>query len=216
MKITVFLFLLFILSGCDIQYQGDTRLLVTGKVVDRDGSPISGMDVITKVSLGYGFGNSKDDIGITSTNDQGVFTMLFPKPKGKVEYTIHFLSTENFQDKRFVNIFYENFTEYAFRLGETTLHKNDDIVNLNFSFNQINPQNSITELNVIGMLADYRVWVNPGDEHENNIYYRHHQVAKNQILVLEYIVHDFTNNQNTSHTETIEIGEQNVTYTITY
>src|SRR5690606_38184628 len=143
------------------QYQGDTRLLVTGKVVDREGSPISGMDVITKVSLGYGLGSREDDIGITTTDDQGVFIMLFPKPKGKIDYTIYFLSTENYQEKRFVNIFYEDFTDYAFRLDQTTLYKNDDIVSLNFSFNQINPQNSITELNVIGMLADYRVWVNP-------------------------------------------------------
>lgn len=208
--------MLFILSGCDIQYQGDTRLLVTGKVVDRDGSPISGVDVITNVSLGYGFGGRNEDIGITSTDDQGVFTMLFPKPKGEIDYTIHFLSTENYQEKRFVNIFYEDFTDYAFRVGEVSLFKNDDIVNLDFSFNQINPQNNITELNVIGMLADYRVWVNPIDEHQNNIYYRQHEVAKNQTLVLEYIVHNFTNNQNTTHTETIEIGEQNVTHTITY
>ena len=216
MKRTVFLLILFILSGCDIQYQGDTRLLVTGKVVDRDGSPISGIDVITNVSRGYGFGGRNDDIGITSTDDQGVFTMLFPKPKGEIDYTIHFLSTENYQEKRFVNIFYEDFTDYAFRVGEVSLFKNDDIVNLDFSFNQINSQNSITELNVIGMLADYWVWVNPNDEHQNNVYYRRHQVAKNQTLVLEYIVHDFTNNQNTTHTETIEIGEQNVTHTITY
>jgi hypothetical protein len=216
MKIPVFLFLLFILAGCDIQYQGDTRLLVTGKVIDRNGSPISGMDVITKVSMGTGFGSRKDNIGIASTDHQGVFTMLFPKPKGEIDYTIHFLSTENYQEKRFVNIFYEDFTDYAFRMGETTLYKNDDIVNLDLSFNQINQQNNITELNVIGMLADYVVWVNPIDDHQNYVYYRQHQVAKNQTIVLEYVVHDFTNNQNTSHTETIEIGEQNVTHTITY
>ncbi|MEX2350420.1 MAG: hypothetical protein WD554_06030 [Flavobacteriaceae bacterium] len=216
MKNSVFIFLVFILSSCDIQYEGNTRLLVTGEVVGRNGSPLSGVDVIAKISQGSGFGSRKENIGITTTDEQGVFKMLFPKPKGEIDYTIHFLSAENYQEKRFVNIFYEDFNDYAYRMGETTLYKNDDIVNLDFSFNQINPQNNITELNVIGMLADYLVWVNPNDEQQNYVYYSQYQVAKNQTLVLEYIVHDFINNQNTSHSETIVIEEQNVTYTITY
>lgn len=214
-KISFLCFVLLLLS-CDIQYEGKNRLMVSGKVIDKNGNPISNIEVITNVSNGSGWGSRNDDIGIDLTDSQGNFTMLFPKPKGKIEYSIQFYEdNELYQEKKFVNILYEDFSNLSFHLGEVKLYKNEDIINLNLDFSTENYSKEIRDLNLIGETSDDIVWVNlPDDNYSYPQYF--FQVIKNQTLTIEYNVYDYSNNQTTFHTENIEIGEEDLFYTITY
>lgn len=213
----VFLFCLVLLfSGCGIHYEGDNRLMVSGKVIDRNGNSISNIEVITNVSNGNGWGSSDDDIGIDLTDNQGNFTMLFPKPKGEIEYSIQFHDDNGlYQEKRFMNIFYEDFSNLGYNLGEVKLYKKEDLVNLILYFSTENSSKQIRILNLMGETSDDMVWVNPLDD---NYYYPQYfyQVIKNQTITVEYSLSDYSNNQTTIHTENIEIGEENLSYTIIY
>ncbi len=214
-KIYILCFSLLMLS-CDIQYEGDNRLMIRGKVIDKEGNPISNLEVITNVSNGNGWGSRSEDIGIDITDIQGSFTMFFPKPKGEIAYSVQFRDyDELYQDKRFVNIFFEDFSNLEYNLQEVKLYKKEDIVNLQLNFSTENFSKEIRDLNLIGEASNDMVWVNPLDD--DNYYTQYfYQVIKNQTITIEYNVYDYSNHQTTIHTETIYIADEDLSYIITY
>ncbi len=216
-KIYFFCFAL-LLSGCTIQYDGSNRLLVSGKIIDKNGNPISNIEVITNVSNGSGWGNSNDDIGIDLTDSQGNFMMFFPKPKrDDLQYSIQFQGYDGiYQEKRFMNVLYEDFSNLEYNLDVIKLYKQEEIINLELYFASENYSKQIADIHLIGEISNNEVWVNLPNE--DNYYYpqNFYQVVKNQVITVEYSVYNSSNNQTTYHTESIEIGEEDLSYTINY
>lgn len=168
------------------------------------------------MSNGNEWGSRSEDIGIDITDIQGNFTMFFPKPKGEIAYSVQFRDyDELYQDKRFVNIFFEDFSNLEYNLQEVKLYKKEDIVNLQLNFSTENFSKEIRDLNLIGEASNDMVWVNPLDD--DNYYTQYfYQVIKNQTITIEYNVYDYSNHQTTIHTETIYIADEDLSYIITY
>lgn len=197
-------------SCSDIDYNGKTRLMVKGKVTDKNGNPLQRIDVETEV-YGVEISVSSDVISVTKTDANGDFVMLFPEPESGTRFRVKLVDeNEVFYHKTYNNIKRENFLDLEYNLREIHLFEPVDLVNLSIRF-QTNSSNRINQSKIIGSIAgDYNV--NP----DENWFYEHNVLAvKNQVITVEYTVRDY-NNQITNHTQNIEIGTENLTYTINY
>lgn len=209
-----FYLLLFalIFIGCEIEYDGENRLVIEGKVIDKNGNPIRGISVETEV-YGAEIDVKSDIISFTETNSDGNFVMLFPKPKGGTRFRVKLVDdNEEFHYKTYIGIKKENFYNLGYNLGEIQLFESSDLVSLEINF-QSNTNKKVTDLKLIGGVAG-EYYVNP----PNEWYYSYNsvQVVKNQMITVEYKVRNYDNNHITIHTENITIGEENLTYTLNY
>lgn len=216
MKRFIPFFVLGLLYNCQIQYDVSTRYVFEGQVQDRYGNPIENNSIEAWVYNS----NDSDFIGYAETNSSGKFELIIPKPKNENDFTIKVKGDSNYRHIDYVNIWQSNFTNYSLNLGTTTLIKDDDVSQLEIILNQINSENSITTIEISGLIADFTVWVNPlEDEYSNPSYYNtyYKQVAKNQNLNLHYIVHYGSTGETESFEEIITIGSSdNTEYTINY
>ena len=213
------LFLFFIaalLCSCQIQYDVSTRYVFEGQVLDRAGNPIENNSIEVWVYNSY----DSDLIGYTETNSEGYYELVIPKPKNETDFEIKIKGNTVYSQKAYVNIFESDLSDYKLNIGKTTLLSNDDISNLEITFNQINPENNITVIELTGLIADQIIWVNPPEEDHYTPYYYsdyYKRVAKNQTLNLYYEVRNGNTGQTDSFNELIDVGSDDVTeYTITY
>ncbi|CAM3690081.1 hypothetical protein FSS13T_13940 [Flavobacterium saliperosum S13] len=226
MKKAFLLFVLFSLLGCTLQYEGEERLVVTGKLIDKYNNPIQSNNVEVWIHMNeqqggiYPSGGDQDLISFTQTDANGNFRMLFPKPINEDEIELKFYDKDNiYQNKSYINIKKSNFIDYTFTANTITLYKKEDITLLKVILNNVNPANQIERISLIGQTAESLFWVNPLENNENFYYYDSyfHEVAKNQTLIMEYDVKDFATQQITTLQQTINIGTDNETeFTLDY
>lgn len=226
MKKIVLLLILFSLLGCTLQYEGEERLVVTGKLIDKHNNPIQNNHVEVWIHMNgqqggmYPSGGDRDLISFTQTDANGNFKMLFPKPINEDEIELKFYDKNNiYQSKSYINIKKSNFIDYTFTPNTVTLYKKEDITLLKVILNNVNPSKQIKRIDLIGQTAESLLWVNPLEDNANFYYYDSYfrEVAKNQTLILEYDVKDFATQQITTLQETINIGTDNETeFTLDY
>ena len=82
-----FILFVIILSSCAIEYDGETKIVVKGKVVDYNNNPIINKEINLFVSrneiyfpLMFFAPSEENNIGKTTTNNNGEYTMVIPKP----------------------------------------------------------------------------------------------------------------------------------------
>lgn len=195
MKKLIFYALIVLCFNCTIQYDGDTRFVVNGQIIDRNNNPIPNHDIELWVYTdSNGYGSDSDFISFTKTNDLGLFEMVFPKAKGNIVYEIQTIDASNiFQNKRISRIGTFNFNEdYTFSLqNPLTLLERTDISTLNITLNNVNPNNQIIDISIDGILANDRIIINPSDTNYTYYYdYYYNPVAKNQTVTVNYEVRD--------------------------
>lgn len=221
MKKIIIVFVL-ILSSCGIEYDGETKLVIKGKVVDSNNNPIINNEVNLYI-LSYGFEkqyteNEGHNIGKSITNSNGEYTIVIPKPTNNYsEIIVETNSNDNeFNQKRFRNIQISNFINYELNLPTTILYNKMDLTTLNIIPNNVNPNNELKNIELLGIIPNENEFINLL---ENNGFYNDfvRLVKKNQTIILRYTVVNLTTNTTSTIDENIVIDNSNqIDYTLNY
>lgn len=220
-KILLIFCLLSILTSCEIQYDGETKLVVTGKIIDQDGMPMANKDVKVVIDAYGGFlqGSNSDLISYGKADQDGKFRLIFPAPKGDYPFTISINNEVNpeseFQAKEIIAR-NKNFIDYKLNLDKITLYKKESITNLKLILNPIGTGKTIKDIKIEGKQPITIVNLNP--EPDNSNYFDgFYSVIKNQTVLVKYTVIDFSNSTGPiNRTDLIPINNDPVTYTINY
>lgn len=126
------------LAACDLDFEDNKRLLVTGTIVDEDSQPLQNipMTISATVNRGVLGGTAQEELGEGRTDAAGRFQLVTLAPKG--EQTVLAVINENFQlgfqenRARFTLLGIESLetTDAALRLGTLRLER---IVNARFT-----------------------------------------------------------------------------------
>lgn len=225
-KATISLFILILFSSCVLQYDGETKLITKGRIVDENNQPIPNITV-SIVNIIYSnpgaiiippIAGDYNVISSNKTDSNGEFLMVSPASINENENSILIDQSNTYQAKMFDKILRKDFIDYKLDLGTVKLFKTLNIVDLNVTLNLVNFQNRITRLKIIGNDASKVVSYNPFLNSENQFYtdYFVGQVAKNQTVLLEYDVLNLNSNLSVTLQQSIQINEDNVNYTLDY
>lgn len=77
---TLLQFSLLFVSCANIEYESDDRIVFEGYIKRQDGSPIPNIPIYTYVFLNEGGSSDSDYISYTTTENDGHYVMVFPKP----------------------------------------------------------------------------------------------------------------------------------------
>ena len=221
-KIILF-FVLLLISGCtDIRYDGSTRLVLEGRIINREGQPLGNRYIDIAVYNGEKYGsNAQDIISAGQTDANGQFQLVIPAPQGinnNVSIRINPNATD-YQYKEFALIQRKDFMDYRYSLNDVVLHLQNSISNLVVTTQQDNPMREISLVRIEGEQAEETVFVN---SHPINFIYDVYSfsVIKNQTVMLHYSVTDYTtpnNSQTTDYSVAVAITNAAQTnYTINY
>ncbi|MBE8724151.1 hypothetical protein [Flavobacterium hungaricum] len=190
MKKNLLLFLtVFTFSSCEIQYDGETRFVVQGQLIDKENNPIADKRIEINTYSDGTYGDS-DLISYTNTDTDGKFTMIFPAPKSDdidiittingrsyIDYNSNL--TSDYQSKN-IKTSKRNFSNYKLDFNKIVLYKNDEITQLEVVLNSTTNNKEITEVFVEGNLAESIINLDKNED-ENQYITTHFDVAKNQI-----------------------------------
>ncbi len=219
-RITLIICLLFLVASCEIQYDGETKIVVTGKLVDPNGKPISNKDIQIDVLDGPGLITPSSDLISFGKSDQnGNFTLIFPAPKdgNRISISINDIINQfdEFQSKTYIAT-KNNFENYKLDLDKITLYNQESITTLRLILNQTSTNKQLKDIKIEGKQPNSYVYLDPLQNNSNylNTYY---SVIKNQTIVLKYTLIDHSNAATpTINSISIPINNDAVTYTITY
>lgn len=214
--------ILLSLTSCEIQYDGETKIVVTGRLIDQNEKPISQKDIEVSIIGGGFISPSSDLISFGKSDQNGDFTLIFPAPKGDNEIIISINDIINqFDEYQSKNIIANkmNFENYKLDLNKITLYKNESVTKLNLILNRTSQNSQLKDIKIEGKQPFNYVDLIP-KQNDPSYYYleTNYNVIKNQTIVLKYTVIDYSNSPNTSKQYTISIPIINdaVIYSITY
>jgi len=219
----ILLFLLSLMAACsDINYDGETRLVLEGKLVDEQGVPMPNRYVDVAVYSNQRFGSyASDVISDGTTNSNGDFRLIIPAPRNFENYMSIRINPDdkNYQYKEFALIQRKNFTNFRFNAQTITLYPKESLSTLTVTLQQQNFDNELTALNVDGLTSNTTIFVNPLVV-DYEPFERYFDVLKNQNVTLHYTITDYSNPGNPESTDyevVIAIGNQPQTnYILTY
>lgn len=219
-RITLIICILFSLTSCEIQYDGETKIAVTGKIIDQNGNPIPNKNVDITIYSDDMYTPS-DLISFGQSDQNGNFTLIFPAPKGEYDFSISINNlvnqTSEFQAKE-ISAKKNNFENYKLDLNDITLYKKESITTLKLILNKTSTNKQLTDIKIEGKQTSNYIDLNPNPlqtspNYMDTFYY----VLKNQTIVLKYTIIDYSNAATpTQHSISIPIVNDAVTYPITY
>ena len=122
-RITLILCILFSLISCEIQYDGETKIVVTGKIIDQNGNPIPEKNIDITIYSDDMYTPS-DLISYGKSDQNGNFTLIFPAPKVDYKFSVSINNlinqTSEFQAKEIIAKKI-NFENYKLDLDKITL-----------------------------------------------------------------------------------------------
>lgn len=208
-------------TSCEIQYDGETRIVAKGKIIDENGNPLSEKDIqVTVLSDGYLFSPSSDLISYGKSDQKGNFTLIFPTPRGEYDFLISinnlFNQKSDFQSKEIIAR-RNNFDNYKLDLDNIILYKNESITFLKIVLNGTSPNKQIKDIKIEGKQPNSEIDLN---QLLNNSQFvnTNFAIIKNQTIVLKYNIIEYANSGTTTTAQSVSIPIVNaaVTYTITY
>jgi hypothetical protein len=221
----IIILLVLILSSCGIEYDGGTKIVIKGKVVDSDNNPIENKEInlfVSRESYGFPFlfvvPSEENNIGKAITNSMGEYTIVIPKPSNNFSEIIVETNSNsnNLNRKQFRNIQNSNFINFELVLPTSVLYKNSDLATLNVNPNNVNPSNELRKIEFIGVLPNEFVYFNP-IENELDFIDFNRLVKKNQTIILRYTVFNYITNSTIIQDENIVINNSNqINYTLNY
>lgn len=221
-RLTMFVCLLFLVTSCEIQYNGETKIAVIGKIIDENGNPIPNKDLQIDVLDGPGLILPGSDLISFGKSDQnGNFTLIFPAPRdgNRISISINDIinSFDEYQSK---NIIFnkKNLENYKLDLNTLILYKNESITALSLILNPTSPNKQIKDIQIEGKQPNTRIDLVVYPTLNNNpIINTSYNVIKNQTVIVKYTVIDYSNNGATTvQSISIPIANDPVNYTITY
>lgn len=220
------LFLILFLVSCQIEYTGDERLVIKGILVDENNQPLANCTVQTWVYKDGGtipfvlyIPDEKNLISYTTTDENGNYEMVFPKPSNETSMAITILPQKNNQEKYFCNIQKNNFSDYTLNLNSTKIYKNSSISNLIINLNKMeNSSNEIQYIKLIGIFPEQYVYLNPLEVFDEYFRYDYtRSVVKNQSLLVQYEIFNWKTGILSTIEETIIIDESDtINHTFNY
>lgn len=222
-RILIVLFVL--LTSCGIEYDGGTKIVVKGKITTSDNLPLENQEVNLYVSRDdayipflYYSPSETNYIGKTLTNRNGEYTIVIPKPTNNFSEIIVETNSNsnNLNRKQFRNIQNSNFTNFELILPNSILFNKSDLAILSIEPNNVNPENELKKIELIGILPNEIEFINPL-ENEEYFFDYNRLVKKNQTIVLRYTVFNYNTNATTIQDENIVIdGSNEITYTLNF
>jgi 5-hydroxyisourate hydrolase-like protein (transthyretin family) len=204
--------------SCEIQYDATTRLVVETHVQDRNGNPLEGIIVDVETHNG----NRDETIAGSTTDSNGNIILVFPAPKHESTLATIFINgrpynnvaVNEYQFRRASDIAQAEFTNYKYLLPPVVLYRNDELTNLVLTYDDSAPGfDSVRNVYIEGPNAEEELHPIQEDDIFNNPSY--FTVVKNSTITLHYtMVHN--DNSSTDYAIPINIGNDEVQYTITY
>ena len=219
MKKILLLFFILLTCSCEIQYDGETRIIVQGQVVDRNNKPIPNKKVEISTLSESSFVSS-DLISYTTTDENGRFTLIFPSPKSEdisIGTAINDYGNNEFQSK-IIKGSKKNFTNYKLDLKQIVLYEIKDITELEVILNKTSNSKQVSNIQIEGVKPDYFIDLNAATV-ENQWSENRFNVVKNQNINLSYTITDYSDPAKvvtTNHNSVITINSEKVIHYITY
>jgi hypothetical protein len=224
MKKIFLLFLIPILFGCEIHYDGNTKLVVKGSVVDENNNPITNKAVnlyVSRTAVTFPFliyiPSETNYIGKTTTDSNGNYVMVFPEPANFSEIIIE-TNNENNQlnNKQFRNINLSNFKNFEYDAPISKLYSKTNLTSLTVNLINANPSKEILEINYVGNISNEIEFINPLTQNPPNSI-QNFNVEKNQTVIAQYKTIDHSTNSTTTHQMNIVIdNSETINVTINY
>ena len=226
-KLTLFIIAVCLASCNNIDYDGETRLVIEGNLRDETGAALANqqMEIIIQERNYEDQYTDQDQISYGSSDANGNFQFVIPAPKGDnnfVDINVYINNGNSvYQFKGVRAIRKSNFTNYKYSLKDLTIYKNDAIADLTIQLNPATDNRVLTALDIDGIRADTYIDINPLPEDDTpgfdyeNIF----KVAKNQTVTLNYTVTDYSNPGtpvSTNFSEPIVVTTANVNYILNY
>lgn len=220
-QIILLICILFLVTSCEIEYDGETKIAVTGKIIDENGNPLSEKDIEVTVDGGGSLLSPSSDLISYGKSDQnGNFTLIFPAPKNgnQIFISINDIINQFSEFQRKIYIAKEKKIEnYKLDLNKITLYKNESITTLRLVLNNTTPNKQIKDIKIEGKRADFQIDLSdiPNNSNYLETFYG---IIKNQNIILRYTVVDYSKSPiiSTEQTVSVPINDGPATYTITY
>lgn len=213
MKKALLLLILVLIFGCEIQYDGETKLVVKTQLIDSKGNPLSGKSIVIHTSLDY----TSDLISNGITASDGQLTLIFPAP---IVATINVEISDKdgvYQTKELIHISKKDFINYELNLVPVVLYKKEELTTFTLLLNSVSTTTTTVKNIRIEALKPEEV-VDYKPETENQDYpVTQFKIMKNQDFVLKYSTVNYNYpNQITNHSVNLSIGTAPMSYTITF
>lgn len=209
---------LLLLHSCDIQYDGETRLVIDTTVKDIENSePLQNIPYQVIVTNGY----TTETISRGTTDSEGRILSIFPAPTLDTDFIQLSIEPQNtYKKQEFIRIKRSDFIDYKISPVSNGLAKIDNLVQLTLEINQISSQTSLIELSIDANKPELTINYNP--ESEDDFYtiyfYQPILIFKNQTFNLNYTVKDFNVSPPavTNYSIPLVIENENLNYQINY
>ena len=144
MKTILFTSLLFLFISCGIEYDGETKLVIKGKILLENNLPLTNHEVklfVRQEASGIPFiffiPSETNFIGRATTNANGEYTMVIPKPKSNNnEIIVEINSNTTFNKRQVRNIDIDDFSNFEILVATDKLYLRENLSQLfiNLSF----------------------------------------------------------------------------------
>jgi len=212
MKKILLLFAFTTLISCDIQYDGEKRLVFETIVLDGNGEPLPNSHVEITTQSEW----ASDLISKGKTDDSGKLTLIFPSPDGDVDINLKFYHDyDSYMEKEVLEINKTDFENYKFIYPNTYLLKGDEVATLTMIYNQTSPNTMLKKISIEGI---YHLPYELYNYEEENYYNQPYEflVKMNQNFQLKYTVKNMTTNVETNYSVPLQIGNDAISYTLNY
>ena len=221
----ILVLLVFIFSSCQIEYDGETKIVVKGKIVDSNNNPIINKEVnlyVTRdqISIPFVFylPSETNNIGKTNTNNNGEYTMVIPKPENNFTEIIVVTNatSTDYNKKQFRNIQLNNFDNFELNLPISKLYNESELTTLNITLNQVTQNVELRDITLLGTVINEIEYINMP---ENFSFYNQLEsiVKKNQTIILRYTLFNYSTNITSIIEENVVINDENlVSFTLNY
>lgn len=204
------------LLSCDIKYDGDTRIQITGKIIDENNLPISNQDIKVFATQESTYGET-NQIGVGKSDNNGVYSIYFPQAYNFDSYYIEINKeySNELSEITYLNIKNENFINYSLSIPNSKLFLKSNLADLNISYNQINTNNILQNVEFIGEICTSQIDLNAPSNSFQEINYR--KIKKNQTIELKYTLFNTTTQSTSVQSAFISVGNTNtVNYILNY
>ena len=225
MKKLLFILLVLTTISCEIEYDGETKLVVKGNAINENSEAINNKEIKLFVTRNssylpfiFYYPSETNYIGKAFTDNFGNFTMVIPKPKNNFDEIIVEINDESnaLNSKRVVNIQTDNFNNYELKLGVFKLFNKTNLCHLQIIPNQVNPENELLELSYEGEVANELSFYNLPEGY-SYYYETDKNVRKNQTIQLNYKFKNYISNTIITQQVSIAIDDSDLlSYTLNY
>jgi len=213
-----------LLTSCGIEYDGTTKIIFEGTVTNENGTPLPNIPVAIKVTDG----DYSDMSGRATTDAEGHYHVVTPGAEEEVRYLLQINYTgydqvpaNAYTTTTYYNIIPQLINDYLINFNDTAIYTGNTPVTFSVSLNNASGSNlDVIKVNVLGLVKDegidYNFATPPLGSTSINFYgYDYfpgsYAVAQNQQLIVKYMLSD-----GSVHQETVNVGAEDITYTITY